>query len=150
VVFGFPVESGGDHARRAVACALELAALVPRLNEALPAEQPRYHMRVGIYTGEVHAHSVGSSRHADYCFLGPTINKAARLQALRKDTFNPEEHPVRILIGDKTRSLLPDPGVAVVFGDGPIEIDKRLAPELVWRVFPTEVVQEAGPGASEL
>jgi len=149
VVFGFPVESDGDHARRAVACALELAALLPRLNEALPAEQPRYHMRIGIYTGEVHANAVGGSRHADYSFLGPTINKAARLQALRKDTFNPAEHPVRILIGDKTRSFLTDPGVAMPFGDGPVEIDKRLEPEFVWRVFPPDVVQDAGSGASE-
>ncbi|MCW1925195.1 CHASE2 domain-containing protein [Luteolibacter arcticus] len=149
VVFGFPAESDGGHARRAVECALELAALVPRLNESLPEEQPRYHMRVGIYTGEVHASAVGGGRHADYSFLGPTINKAARLQALRKETFNPEEHPVRILIGDTTRSLLAEPGLAVAFGDGPVELDKRLPPERVWQVFPPDLLQEAGSGASE-
>ena len=60
----------------------------------------------------------GGSRHADFSFLGPTINKAARLQALRKESFNPEEHPVRILIGDTTRSLLAEPELAVVFEVG--------------------------------
>lgn len=139
VIFGFPPETGGAHAQRAVDCARELAALVPTLNRDLPAEFPPYHLRIGIYTGNIHASSVGGGRHTDYSFLGPTTNKAARLESLDKDRFDHARHPVRILISDNTRRQLDNPSSATPYRDGPVQIDKTLPHEQVWEILsPTE------------
>lgn len=140
VIFGFPPETGGAHAQRAVDCARDLAALVPVLNRDLPATFPSYHLRIGIYTGNIHASSVGGGRHTDYSFLGPTTNKAARLESLDKDRFDHARHPVRILISDNTRRQLDDPSVAKPYRDGPVQIDKTLPHEQVW-----EILSEAKP-----
>jgi adenylate cyclase len=135
VVFGFPPEEGGGHAQRAVDCAREIARLVPKLNQSVAEGMPAYQMRIGIYTGPIHASAVGGRRNTDYSFLGPTTNKAARLESLSKDDFKPDVHPVRILIGDSTREALDDPGLASPFEDEPSSLDKNLPPERVWRIF---------------
>lgn len=142
VIFGFPPETGVGHAQRAVDCARELSQLIPGLNQGLPAGVPKYYVRIGIYTGEIHASSVGGTRQADYSFLGPTINKASRLESIDKDCFDQDRHPVRILVSSNTRAALDDPSQAVAYGEGPIIIDKRLPPEHVWEIFPETSSQE--------
>jgi len=134
VIFGFPPESGGGHAQRAVDCALELSSLIPMLNRDLPEQLPPYYMRIGIYTGDIHASSVGGGRHTDYSFLGPTINKAARLESLDKERFEYLRHPVRILISGNTRRQLADSSNVTLYRDGPVPIDKNLPPEEIWIV----------------
>ena len=135
IIFGFPPETGQGHARRAVDCARELALLIPKLNRDLPPGIPRYFVRMGIYTGEIHASAVGGTRQADYSFLGPTINKASRLESIDKDRFDRERHPARILISGNTRDQLGDPSQAVAYREGPILLDQRLPPEPVWEII---------------
>ncbi|MEO5714040.1 MAG: CHASE2 domain-containing protein [Luteolibacter sp.] len=139
VIFGFPPESGSAHAQRAVDCALELAALVPELNRKLQKELPPYYMRIGIYTGDIHASSVGGGRHTDYSFLGPTINKAARLESLDKDRFEHLRHPVRILVSGNTRQQLSDFVNVTRYREGPVPIDKNLPHEEVWEVSTPQI-----------
>jgi adenylate cyclase len=134
VMFGFPPESGSGHARRAVDCALELVTLLPELNRKLQPDLPPYYMRIGIYTGDIHASSVGGLRHTDYTFLGPTINKAARLESLDKDRFNHLRCPVRILISGNTHRQIPDSYAVTLYQGGPILVDKNLPHEEVWEV----------------
>ncbi len=73
---------GPHHARRAVTAALELAAALERFN------RPRMVLglkplrgRIGINTGEAVLGNVGTPHKIDFTAVGPTTNKAARLQS---------------------------------------------------------------------
>ena len=142
VIFGFPPKAPGDHAQRAVSCARELAELIPKLNRNLPDGIPKYYVRIGIYTGEIHASSVGSKRQSDFSFLGPTINKASRLESIDKELFDTNLHPVRVLISENTKAYLDDSVPVNPYRDGPILLDKRLPPERVWELALEEISQE--------
>jgi adenylate cyclase len=135
VIFGFPPETGKGHAQRAVDCARELALLIPDLNSKLPPGTPKYFLRMGIYTGDIHASAVGGKRQADYSFLGPTINKASRLESIDKDRFDLHRYPARILISSNTRAQLDDPSQAVAYREEPILLDPRLPAEQVWEIL---------------
>lgn len=137
VVFGFPPDgSGGTHAADAVRCASEMERTVRELNASLPAGLPPYHVRAGIYTGDVVSVVVGGARQFDYTFIGGAINKASRLEGLHKSSFDPEVSPMRILISNPTRVSLPS-GVSVLpFGDGPVDLNVGDAPEPVWLIPP--------------
>jgi adenylate cyclase len=73
---------GTDHARRAVAAAMDLISASQEFNE------PRrllnltpLNIRVGIGTGEVCVGNVGTYRKMDYTAIGTTVNLAARIQS---------------------------------------------------------------------
>ena len=65
-------------------------------------------MRVGIFTGPLVAGSLGNAQRMEYNVHGDTVNTAARLESLQKDSFVPdtEHHPCRILIGEPTLGYL--------------------------------------------
>lgn len=130
VIFGFPESAGSGHAKRAVECAKAIADIVGRLNPDLPADLPPYLVRVGIYTGEILGGTVGDARQMQFSFLGSTINKAARLESLRKGDHDIRNRPVRVLVSSPTRDAVDEP--LVPFGDGPQELDSKLPPEPVW------------------
>jgi adenylate cyclase len=79
-VFGVPVHRE-DHARRAVAAALEMrdehARFVQTLDPAM-----RFQMRIGVNTGEVVAGYMGSLRRMEYTVLGMPVVIAKRLESL--------------------------------------------------------------------
>lgn len=91
-VFGvpFPYE---DHPERAVTCALEILA---RHREFVTArdERKRFHIRVGINTGEAVAGYIGSPRRLEYTVLGEAVIVAERLQSFAE--------PDQIYIGRRT------------------------------------------------
>jgi adenylate cyclase len=91
-VFGvpFPYE---DHPERAVTCALEILA---RHREFVTArdERKRFHIRVGINTGEADAGYIGSPRRLEYTVLGEAVIVAERLQSFAE--------PDQIYIGRRT------------------------------------------------
>lgn len=130
VIFGFPESAGSGHARRAVECAKAIAGAVARLNPGLPAGLPPYLVRVGIYTGEILSGTVGDARQMQFSFFGSTINKAARLESLRKGDHDTRNRPVRVLVSSPTRDAVDE--ALVPFGDGPQELDPKLPPEPVW------------------
>jgi adenylate cyclase len=71
-----------DHARRAVAAALE----IQRAQNALNAERrrrglPALQVRIAIQSGPVMVGEVGSKKRVDYTVLGNTVNVAARLES---------------------------------------------------------------------
>jgi class 3 adenylate cyclase len=92
-VFGAP-DRLADHADRAVAAAVEIAARVHR----------RYgdDMRIGIgvNSGEVVAGTIGGGGHVEFTVIGDPVNTAARVERLTRETGD------EILITEATRALL--------------------------------------------
>jgi predicted ATPase/class 3 adenylate cyclase len=79
-IFGAPLQRPGD-TERAVACALEMQMVMPRVN-AWNADHgfPVIEMGIGINTGEVVAGNIGSRKRAKYSVIGSNVNLAARIE----------------------------------------------------------------------
>jgi adenylate cyclase len=81
VIFGAPVRHA-DHARRAVACAVDMQLALPGINARhQQAGLPTLEMGVGVHTGEVVAGNIGSRRRAKYGVVGSTVNMTARIES---------------------------------------------------------------------
>jgi adenylate cyclase len=113
-LFGVPVphtdvrEQAND-ATAAVRCALAMGdRLVGLSHDWNRAGLPPVSMRVGIYTGEVAAGSVGSDDRFEYAVIGDVVNTAARLESYDKSLADPDSLPnrCRILVGAPTHVLL--------------------------------------------
>lgn len=83
VIWGAPL-TAGDHARNAVACALELQELV-RTQRAQGG--PAVGFGIGVNTGELVAGFLGAQGRFEYTVIGDTVNVAARLTGVaERDT----------------------------------------------------------------
>lgn len=79
----------GDHARRAVLCAIEMV------------EAPgRFSTGTGLHSGEVVIGNVGSSDKMEFTVLGDTVNLASRLESLNK------EHQTKLLLSEATFEMI--------------------------------------------
>jgi adenylate cyclase len=99
-VFGAPIESI-EHADRAVAAAGEMASdRLSDFNGWLSAEgiAEGFRMGIGLNSGRVMSGTLGSDRRVDYAVIGDTVNAAARIEQLTKETGH------AVLIGDQTRT----------------------------------------------
>ena len=99
-VFGAPVE-GVDHADRAVAAARAMAGeRLADFNGWLAAEgiAEGFRLGIGLNSGRVMSGTLGSDRRIDYAVIGDTVNTAARIEQLTKQTGH------AILIADQTRT----------------------------------------------
>ncbi|WP_026617445.1 adenylate/guanylate cyclase domain-containing protein [Ensifer aridi] len=84
VLFGAPTDQP-DHARRAVACSLELDAFACSFREHWREKGIEIgHTRIGAHAGSAVVGNFGGGRFFDYSAYGDTINIAARLQAANK------------------------------------------------------------------
>jgi adenylate cyclase len=96
-VFGAP-DPQPDHAERAVAAALDIAACV----------RDRYGGRigvgVGVNSGPVVAGTVGGGGRVEFTVIGDAVNTASRVEAATRETGDD------VLITDATRDLLPRAG----------------------------------------
>ena len=80
-VFGLR-QSWEDDAHRAVRASLAMVADLEELNEDLARRYDvRLQMRVGIDTGDVVVSTLGDRGGAEFVVVGPTVNRASRLQA---------------------------------------------------------------------
>jgi adenylate cyclase len=99
-VFGAPVE-GVDHADRAVAAARAMAGeRLADFNGWLAAEgiAEGFRLGIGLNSGRVMSGTLGSERRIDYAVIGDTVNTAARIEELTKQTGH------AVLIADQTRT----------------------------------------------
>ena len=81
VLFGAPVERQ-DHARAAVACAVQMQLAMEEVNRKnRELGLPEIEMGIGISTGEVVVGNIGSEKRAKYGVVGHTVNLAARIQS---------------------------------------------------------------------
>ncbi len=95
-VFGVPVPSE-DHARRAVATALEMQNELQRLQARWQERGwPIVDIGIGINTGSMIAGNMGSRQRLDFTVVGDSVNLAAHIEDLNKE-FN-----TRILISAAT------------------------------------------------
>src|SRR5438045_6832307 len=99
-VFGAPNEIV-YHADRAVAAARDMVGdRLSDFNGWLRAEgvHDGFDMGIGLNSGRVMSGTLGSERRIDYAVIGDTVNTAARIEQLTKQTGN------AILIADQTRT----------------------------------------------
>jgi adenylate cyclase len=112
-VFGVPVprqipEEIRQDAIHAVACALDMQDRLIMLNRRWQAAGlPLVLLRIGIYTGELVAGSLGAVDRMEYAVIGDTVNVASRLESFDKENVkaDPLNDPCRICIGDSTMNL---------------------------------------------
>jgi adenylate cyclase len=99
-VFGAPIE-GVDHADRAVAAARDMASgRLRAFNTWLDAQgvDEPFRIGIGLNSGRVMSGTLGSQRRIDYTVIGDTVNTAARIEQLTKQTGH------TILVADQTRA----------------------------------------------
>jgi class 3 adenylate cyclase len=97
-LFGAPI-GHPDHARHAVAAALEVQRLVGLVElEAHPSV--RLQMGIGINTGDAVVGHIGSEQRMDYTAVGDTVNLAAR--------FEQNAGPGQVLVTQSTYELIVD------------------------------------------
>ena len=109
-VYGVPVprrstEEIQQDAINAVASALDMQDQLELLNQQWQtAGLPSIVMRIGIFTGELVAGSLGSADRMEYTVIGDTVNVASRLESFEKTNLiaKPLNCPCRICIGDST------------------------------------------------
>lgn len=115
-IFGVPLARTSEteicnDAINAVNCALSMADKLNILNKNWQDRNiPTTKMRVGIYTGELVAGSLGSAQRMEYTVIGDTVNIASRLESFDKDSLKtgPDSEMImcRILIGEDTMKRL--------------------------------------------
>lgn len=107
-VFGMPssltTENVAIEAQRAVSCALAMRDAISTLNQDfIEHGLPPVGIRIGIFTGEVAAGTLGSSERLEYTVIGDTVNTAARLEEIRDlEDSSALDQACRILIGETT------------------------------------------------
>jgi adenylate cyclase len=75
-----------DHARHAVACAVEMIEETARLREQWEGEgKAPIRIGIGVNTGEAVAGNIGSERVFGYTVIGDAVNLASRLESKNKD-----------------------------------------------------------------
>jgi adenylate cyclase len=84
-MWGAPLDQP-DHARRAVACALDMADALQAFKRELGAEQSDFDVGIGLHSGPAVVGLMGSQkRRLEYTAIGDTVNLASRIEGLTKD-----------------------------------------------------------------
>lgn len=111
--FGAPIENV-DHADCAVAAAREMATVrLADFNAWLQTEgiDASFRMGIGLNSGRVMSGTLGTERRIDYAVIGDTVNTAARIEQLTKQTGH------AILLADQTRTNMSGSTDALAFVD---------------------------------
>jgi class 3 adenylate cyclase len=119
-VFGAP-ERLTDHARRAVAAELEIAAQVREHYEG------RVGVGIGVNTGRVVVGTVGGGGRVEFTVIGDTVNTAARVEAATRETGDD------VLITEATRVALGAAGELFRFDERPtVPLKGKLEEVRLW------------------
>ncbi|WP_246589869.1 CHASE2 domain-containing protein [Marinobacterium ramblicola] len=82
--WGAPLDDP-QHARHALAAALEMLAAMPEVNRQLEAEAlPRIRVGMGLNSGEMAVGNMGSNFRMAYTVMGDAVNLGSRLEGLTK------------------------------------------------------------------
>jgi adenylate cyclase len=101
-MWGAPLDQP-DHARRAVACALDMADTLQAFKRELGAEHTDFDVGIGLHSGPAVVGLMGSQkRRLEYTAIGDTVNLASRIEGLTKDARR------RILVSAETRERCGD------------------------------------------
>lgn len=121
-LFGAPIADPAS-ARHALAAGHAMLQAVDDWNRA----RPKWALKVGIgiHRGEAVTGTVGSPQRKEYTVIGDTVNLAARLEQLTKETG------ARLLVSDALADLAREEGA----GDlGPLAIRGYVEPVRVWKI----------------
>jgi class 3 adenylate cyclase len=128
----YPIEKPEE---RAVRTALEMLDALQGLNRQLEAKgMLRLDIGVGINCGAVVAGNIGSSQRHEYTVIGDTVNLAARLEALNKETRT------QVLVTSAVHEHIQ--GVFRTRSLGRLRIRGKPDPIEVFAVLPSEAVPE--------
>ena len=127
-VFGAPMDQP-DHADRALAATREmLDERLPRFNEWMRERGlgDGFQMGVGLNSGDIMTGQVGSEQRMEYTAIGDTVNSAARLEGMTKNT------PHSVFLAESTKELLQGEGGLVYVDE--MEVRGRGATIRIWTV----------------
>ncbi len=96
-IWGAPLDDA-QHARNAVACALDMADALQAFKKELGAEHLEFDVGIGLHSGPAVLGFIGS-RKREYTAIGDTVNVASRIEGLTKDAKR------RILVSKETKDL---------------------------------------------
>lgn len=98
--WGAPLDDP-QHARNAVAAALEMADVLQRFKKELGEEDADFDVGIGIHSGPAVVGLIGSEQRREYTAIGDTVNLASRIEGLTKGVS-------RILVSSDTKALCGD------------------------------------------
>ena len=81
--WGAPLEDA-DHAKHAVACALEMERVLLDFKRGLAAEDESFDVGIGIHSGSAVVGFIGAEQKLEYTAIGDTVNLASRIEGLTK------------------------------------------------------------------
>ena len=121
--YGAPLDDP-DHAWHAVTTALDMQAVLRRLNDRWGADgRPTLAMGVAVHTGQVFAGNVGSPRRKKYAVMGDTVNTTSRIEGLNRELSTAILISGATLAVVKERVLVKDRGAISVKGrTQPVEV----------------------------
>jgi adenylate cyclase len=82
-LWGAPLDDP-EHARHAVACALDMADTLQAFRRELGAEQSDFDVGIGLHSGPAVVGFIGSQKRREYTAIGDTVNLASRIEGLTK------------------------------------------------------------------
>ena len=101
-MWGAPLDDP-EHARHAVACALDMADTLQAFKRELGAEQSDFDVGIGLHSGPAVVGLMGSqTRRLEYTAIGDTVNLASRIEGLTKEAGR------RILVSRDTMEMCAD------------------------------------------
>lgn len=138
-LFGVPYSLDKPE-ERAVRTALEMLEALQIMNRELEAKgMLRLDIGVGINAGPVVAGNIGSSQRHEYTVIGDTVNLAARLEALNKETRT--QILVSASVYDAVRNTFRTRQL------GPLRIRGKPEPLEVFAVMPPDTDLDATPAS---
>jgi len=112
-LWGAPLDDR-DHARRAVACALDMADTLAQFRAEL-GEGADFDVGIGVHSGPAVVGLIGSEKRREYTAIGDTVNLASRIEGLTKDAKR------RILVSRDTMEQCADAFDFVSCGTFPVK-----------------------------